>query len=315
MAGILQKYFPMIRTRREMLEVIFEDERLSDMYLGWSEEQRLEEFLSLVLGQQVKILKVIPNDSARIADESSLVVMDIVVEMEDHSIANVEVQKMGYRFPGQRSACYSADLLLRQYKRVKGERGKGFSYRDIQKVYTVVLYEKSPGEFKNFPDDYIHHFSQSSDTGLAVNLLQEYCFIALDIFLGIVQNKGIRNKLEAWLLFFSTDDPGEMEMLLESYPEFRTLYEEIYELCRNVEKVMEMFSKELKELDRNTVQYMIDEMQEQIDGMKRELSDKDTILDERKCTIDTQKEMLDKRDQEIARLKQQLKELQDTSRK
>ena len=130
--------------------------------------------------------------------------------MEDHSIANVEVQKMGYRFPGQRSACYSADLLLRQYKRVRGERGKGFSYRDIQKVYTVVLYEKSPGEFQNFPDDYIHHFSQSSDTGLAVNLLQEYCFIALDIFLGIVQNKGIRNKLKAWLLFFSTDDPGEM---------------------------------------------------------------------------------------------------------
>lgn len=308
MAGILQKYFPMIRTRREMLEVIFEDERLSDMYLGWSEEQRLEEFLSLVLGQQVKILKVIPNDSARIADESSLVVMDIVVEMEDHSIANVKVQKMGYRFPGQRSACYSADLLLRQYKRVKGERGKGFSYRDIQKVYTVVLYEKSPGEFQNFPDDYIHHFSQSSDTGLAVNLLQEYCFIALDIFLGIVQNKGIRNKLEAWLLFFSTDDPGEMEMLLESYPEFRTLYEEIYELCRNVEKVMEMFSKELKELDRNTVQYMIDEMQEQIDGMKRELSDKDTILNEKNSE-------LDKRDQEIDRLKQQLKELQDTSRK
>ena len=112
MAGILQKYFPMIRTCREMLEVIFEDERLSDMYLGWSEEQRrevvyfctgnkgvkilydsffkeimnpentperLEEVLSLVLGQQVKILKVIPNDSARLADESSLVVMDIVV--------------------------------------------------------------------------------------------------------------------------------------------------------------------------------------------------------------------------------------------
>ena len=130
---------------------------------------------------------------------------------------------------------------------------------------------------------------------------QSYCFIALDIFTGIVQNKGIRNKLEAWLLFFSTDDPGEMEVLLEFYPEFRTLYEEIYELCRNVEKVMEMFSKELKELDRNTLQYMIDEMQEEIDGMKRELSDKDTMLDER--------------DQEIARLKQQLKELQDTSRK
>ncbi len=42
--------------------------------------------------------------------------MDIVVELEDGSIANVEAQKIGYAFPGQRSACYSADLLLRQYK-------------------------------------------------------------------------------------------------------------------------------------------------------------------------------------------------------
>lgn len=65
-----------------------------------------------------------------------------------------------------------------------------------------------------------------------------------------------------------------IEALLESYPDFKELYGEIYELCRNVEKVMEMFSKELKELDRNTVQYMIDEMQEEIDGMRRELSDK-----------------------------------------
>ncbi len=31
-----------------------------------------------------------------------------------------------------------------------------------------------------------------------------------------------------------------------------------------------MFSKELQELDRNTVQYMIDEMQEEIDTLKEE---------------------------------------------
>ena len=28
---------------------------------------------------------------------------------------------------GQRSACYSSDLLLRQYRRVKGEKKKAFS--------------------------------------------------------------------------------------------------------------------------------------------------------------------------------------------
>lgn len=60
---------------------------------------------------------------------------------------------------------------------------------------------------------------------------------------------------------------------MEKYPEFQKMYREIYELCLNVEKVMEMFSKELQELDRNTVQYMIDEMQEEIDGLKADLQD------------------------------------------
>lgn len=41
------------------------------------------------------------------------------------------------------------------------------------------------------------------------------------------------------------------------------MYAQIYEICQNIEKVMEMFSKELYELDRNTVQYMIDELQEE----------------------------------------------------
>ena len=36
--------------------------------------------------------------------------------------------------------------------------------------------------------------------------------------------------------------------LLEEYPEFRALYEDVYELCRNVEGLMEIFSKELLEM-------------------------------------------------------------------
>lgn len=43
------------------------------------------------------------------------------------------------------------------------------------------------------------------------------------------------------------------------------MYEEIYEMCRSTERVMGMFSKELKELDDNTVEFMIDELQEMVD--------------------------------------------------
>ena len=307
MANILQKYFPMIRTREEVWQEISEKEKLLEIYRQWNREQqeeflnfctgnkgikilydaffkeilnpeRLEEFLSLILEQKVKILKVLPNDTVRIADESSLVIMDIVIEMEDHSIANVEVQKIGYLFAGQRSACYSADLLLRQYKRVKGEKGKTFSYRDIKKVYTIVLYEKSPREFKDFPEDYIHRFSQKSDTGVEMELLQEYVYIPLDVFRDILHNKGIRTKLEAWLEFLSTDSPEEIAELVEAYQGFRKLYAEVYGLCLNVERVMEMFSKELQELDRNTVQYMIDEMQEEIDEQRQKLDEKEALI-------------------------------------
>ena len=49
----------------------------------------------MLLGQEVRILYVLPNDSTRIADESTLLITDIVVELEDSTLANLEVQKIG----------------------------------------------------------------------------------------------------------------------------------------------------------------------------------------------------------------------------
>ena len=66
------------------------------------------------------------------------------------------------------------------------------------------------------------------------------------------------------------DEPEMIVKLITEYPQ-KAYYEEIYQLCRGTEKVMEMFSKELQELDRNTVQYMIDEMQEVIDAQTKEI--------------------------------------------
>lgn len=66
-------------------------------------------------------------------------------------------------------------------------------------------------------------------------------------------------------MFLSVDDPEMIVELLERYPRFQPMYEEIYEMCRSTERVMGMFSKELKELDDNTVEFMIDELQEMVD--------------------------------------------------
>lgn len=99
-------------------------------------------------------------------------------------------------------------------------------------------------------------------------------------------------------MFFCAGTPEDIVTLLEGYSEFQKLYGEIYELCRNVEKVIGMFSKELQELDRNTVQYMMDEIDEQ----KALLKEKTDIANE-------QKRLLEEKDREIARLKEQLERI------
>ena len=305
MKNKLQNYFPMIRTQGEVLSELRENTKLWKIFCEWegkyqqeyldictgvkgvkllydtyfkavmnpdTRPERLNDFLSEILGKKVKILKVLPNESAQIAAESSLLIMDIVVQFEDGSIANVEVQKIGYLFPGQRSACYSSDLLLRQYKRVRAELGQGFTYRKIQKVYTIVLFEKSNSDFSKFSKEiYIHHFEQKSDTGVEMNLLQEYTFICLDIFGDIIQNEDrkIENRLEEWLVFLSQDDPDMIIKLLNQNADFQEIYEEVYTICLNMERMMEMFSKELAILDRNTVKLMIDEMEEEVAEAKR----------------------------------------------
>lgn len=64
--------------------------------------------------------------------------------------------------------------------------------------------------------------------------------------------------MEAWLTFLSEDNPEIILKLIEAYPEFKALYEDGYRLCLNTEEVMRMFSKELAELDKNTVQLIED---------------------------------------------------------
>lgn len=304
MAYKLKDYFPLIRERDEVLAEIRKSRSLNRKFKSWTEAQqkefldmctgvkglkllydgffkevmnpeyvpeRLSGFLSSLLGQELRVINALPMDSARIADESVLLAMDIVVELSDGSIANVEMQKVGYLFPGQRSACYSADLLLRQYKRVRG-RKKRFSYHDVKSVYTIVLFEKSPRAFHKYPDIWCHYFRQTSDTGLELELLQKYLFIPLDIFTENRQNKNknMKSKRDAWLTLFSSDDPESIIEVTEEYPEFREIYEEGYEICRNMENVMGIFSKELYILDRNTERYMFEEMQRENESVKRE---------------------------------------------
>lgn len=322
MGKTLQEHFPsLIRTREEVKKEIEGSIRLRNIYYSWEEErqeefldfcsgvkgvnvlydfiskavldpeatpERLNDLLSVLLNQKVKIKAVLPLEGGHIADERTLIVMDLLVELEDGRLADFEIQKIGYKFPGERAACYASDLLLRQYKRIRGKsKQKIFKYSKIKDVYAIILFERSTKEFNEFPDVYIHRFKQKSDSGIELKLLQNFIFIPLDIYQKNQQNKRknnqklIENRLDAWLNFFGSNDPEVIAEICEKYPDFKEMYHEIYVICRNLEDVMTWFSEELMQMDINTEKLMFDEMQEELDQKREELNQKREELDQK----------------------------------
>ena len=105
------------------------------------------------------------------------------------------------------------------------------------------------------------------------------------VFSHDIYNRGIESELDAWLTFLGCDEPKYIIELITKYPSFKSMYSDLYDLCQNIERVMEMWSKELQILDRNTVKYMIDELQEQLDDANATIADKDANIADKNATI------------------------------
>lgn len=263
--------------------------------------ERLEDFISQCIRKKVRILEVFPNESRRLTQDGSLLVMDIVVRVETGEVVNVEIQRIGYLFPGARCACYSSDLVMRQYAKVREEKRKSnerFSYKDIKTVYTIVLIQQSTSEFWKLPDIHLHYAKQVFDTGLELNMLQEYLIIPLDIMMKNHHN--ISSKLDAWLYFIASDNPEDIRKVVEAYPEFEDIYRQVFQFRYCMEELMGMFSDALRIMDKNTVQYMIELQKEEIEQLKKE--NRKQAEESRKQAEESQKqiELLRK---EIKRLK------------
>ena len=270
--------------------------------------ERLSSLLSSLIGEEVRVKKILPLEDNYI-DGARMMVMDIIVEAEDGSIANVEVQKIPYLFPGERISCYSSDIVLRQYSRLRGEKGKDFLYEDLRKVYTIVIYEKTEGIFHKIPGKFIHRGKVKFDTGLELELLQEYCLIALDVFHQIPYHKE-KNMVTGWLSFLTTESLEDAEQLLVDYPWLTEIYQEIASYRENPREALMMFSDALRELDRNTMQYMIDEQMKQMEEQKEILNEQKERISEQSEKISEQSEKISEQSEKISEQSEKIGEQQ-----
>ena len=293
-------------------------------------EDRLSELVSCLLGQKVTVLEVFPNEDSQFL--GVMIIMDMVVMMADGSIANIEIQKISYDFLAERISCYSADLVLRQYKMITGKNQAGKhnssmngsskpSYKDMRKVHTIILFEDSNKSLISDMDKalYFHVGKTRFNTGVKIELLQDFVLVSLDTFRKyrysdiregcteitdydydssqyndeLVSEKMKRDRLK-FLSLFVAETPQEIDRLIEIFPDLESVRQDINEYLERPGEVLSMFSEALRILDRNTAELMVDRMKDEMETLKAQNEELKSSSEEK--------------DAEIARLKKLLEE-------
>lgn len=270
--------------------------------------ERLEDLTETVFGEKIKIKRVLPNTGIQLIDHGTFVVMDVVAELVDGSYINVEMQKLGYRFPSQRTSCYLSDMVMRQYNRVRAEKGKHFNYSDIQKTYMFIIVAESDPVFWSVPGQYIHRKMEYYDSGITLPETEKVAYVTLDTFCNTPHN--IDSKADAWLTFLSKEDAESIIELVNKYPEFLKLYQEIREFRKRPEEVLGMWSEALHILDKNTERFMVDELKEQVAEKDQLLEQKDRQLEQKDQQLEQKDQQLEQKDQQLEQSRARIAELE-----
>lgn len=256
----------------------------------------------------MEILKVLPVESEKMNEAGNILMMDILVKTKAGMLIDVEMQRLPYMFNGKRVSCYLADLIMRQYNRIRAqvleEENGNFTYGRMKPVYCLILFEQSGKNIKKLPYTWEDKGKIVFDTGLEEEFLENIHYIELDKFRKNVRN--ISSDKEMWIALLSADSPERVQEIAAYSEEMFEIISEAAEYSCNVEGVLEMFSEVLRILDRNTEKYMIDEAMKAIEQ-------KDKALEENKKEIEEKDKALEeikyKKDREIEDLKRQIEKL------
>ena len=157
--------------------------------------------------------------------------------------------------------------------------------------------------------NYLHIGTTTFNTGLNINMLQEYYIIALDVFRENIYPKVRQNAdymQTAWLSLLSARTMDDAEELLKNYPFMEDILRDMAEYLRKPEEVLSMFSDALRQLDKNTELYMIEELEQKIKSEKQRadyLQSENSSLQSENSSLQNENQSLLK---EIEKLKQQL---------
>ena len=288
--------------------------------------ERLEGFLSQIMGQEVRIVNDIHFETSRRSEDASMMIMDMLVQLKSGAYVNLEIQRITHDFPFKRAECYASDLLVYQYDQIhqelreenrrikernagkepdaKRERILRFDYHKMCPVYVIVLMNSSARKFQEFPNAYIHRSENvvRFDTGLEETTLKRYIYISLDIFRKLEHNE--LTELEAWLYFLASDRPEDIRRVIGKYPGFTELYEEIIRFRYNPKEMMAMVPEAIRMMDEGSYQLLIERIQDELKtktDMLSELMERHSEVVEQYDELAGQNKELEEQCDELAR--------------
>ena len=132
--------------------------------------------------------------------------------------------------------------------------------------------------------------------------------ISLDPFRSVVQN--IDTEQKAWLSFLTADDPDEIVQLVNAYPEFLPCYRDIISFRRRPKDLITTFSDALREMDRNTEVYMVEQLAKEVQEKDHALAEKDNVIAERDNALAEKDNVIAERDNALAEKDKLIRQLQ-----
>ena len=128
--------------------------------------------------------------------------------------------------------------------------------------------------------------------------MEDGSIISLDTFRSVVQN--IDTEQKAWLSFLTADDPDEIVRLVNAYPEFLPCYRDIISFRRRPKDLITTFSDALREMDRNTEIYMVEQLAKEVQEKDHALAEKDNAIAEKDNAIAEQAKLIEQLKKQLA---------------
>ena len=77
---------------------------------------------------------------------------------------------------------------------------------------------------------------------------------------------------------FDRNAPDEIVKFVNQYPEFLPCYHDLIAFRQNPKEMINMFSDALRELDRNTERYMVEELNNEVNALKEAMTAKNEAI-------------------------------------